>query len=115
LALSCVKQGESGVARKRAAPLHSYGTSAERCSKNTHASFAHSGASISVEEDVPVRRERRPSLTVIVRQLRRASVTISGYQIDPSTGTVNIITDGKLPLVATGDNDDDAPDRSEWH
>jgi len=63
-------------------------------------------------EGEPVRRkrQRKPSLTAAIRQIKRAGVEISGCTINRD-GSVNVIT-GRPSIT----NDDTAPvDRSEWN
>jgi hypothetical protein len=58
----------------------------------------------------PVKRQRRPSLAARIKQVERAGLTVKAIKPD---GT--LITSGEPTLTATGDNDDDMPDRSDWH
>ena len=73
-----------------------------------------------VEDEGPIetvepvkRRQRRMTLPRVKRDADKAGISVAAYDVKPD-GTISIIV-GKPTLTTTGDNDDDAPDRSDWH
>jgi hypothetical protein len=57
-------------------------------------------------EDAPRRRTRRPSITSVIRQMKRAGVEIAGCKVDPRDGTVLVLT-GKPDETTTPETTDD--------
>jgi hypothetical protein len=62
-------------------------------------------------EDSPRRRQRKPSLTSIIRQAAKAGVEIAGYEVRPD-GTIKIVT-GKP--VGDIELDDSASSDPKWN
>ena len=56
-----------------------------------------------------VKRKRRPSVSSVIRQMKRAGVEVAGCEVQRD-GTIRII--GGKPGETTPDNNDD--DRNEW-
>ena len=53
------------------------------------------------------RRQRKPSVASVIRQMKRAGIEIAGCEINPRDGTVRVITGKPVQMKA----DDD---RNEW-
>lgn len=66
-----------------------------------------------VQQPTPTRtRKRRPSVSSVIRQMKRAGVEVAGCEVNPRDGTVRIIT-GKP--VGVGDTDDTTIPDPKWN
>jgi hypothetical protein len=66
-------------------------------------------------EPVKRTRQRKPSVSSVIRQMQRAGVEVAGCEINPRDGTIKVLS-GKPVGGDITDIDEASPiDRSEWN
>lgn len=67
------------------------------------------------QQSAPTRtRKRRPSVSGVIRQMKRAGVDVAGCEVQRD-GTVRIISGKPVAITDTDINDTTTPDPSEWN
>jgi hypothetical protein len=81
----------------------------------TPSSPCNDNRATNVDTPTPTsKRNRKPTLRSDIEDVKRAGLPIRSVQRTPDGHTINI-GEPIINTVSDNDNNDDAPDRSEWH